>query len=56
MHPVCRQPIIFHLIEAVTSGPRSESLFHTQNTNFSAYLIAANLLRYRGARVAIPMT
>jgi hypothetical protein len=39
-------------IETVTSGPRSESLFRTQNTNFSAYLIAAYLLRYRGARIA----
>jgi hypothetical protein len=33
-------------------SPPPLSLYHTQNSNFSAYLIAAGLLQYTGARLA----
>jgi hypothetical protein len=42
-----------HSIELPTSPPKSpNSLFQTQNSNFSAYLTAAGLLDYAGAGLA----
>jgi len=39
-------------IKATTPASPIESLFRTQNTNFGAYLIAANQLRYCGVKLA----
>jgi hypothetical protein len=50
VHPDVRA--VLQAIKATTPPTPSEFLYHTQNTNFGAYLIAANRLRYRGARLA----